>query len=62
MKRSWKPNFKIKGIAKLICDRSLEPFDFPVEDMHNKIVFKYGDQDEEITDEIIIINRDTAYT
>ena len=52
-------NFRIKGTAKLTCDRSLETFDYPV-DTKRKIVFKYGDADEEITDEIIIIHRDTA--
>jgi len=51
---------KIHGAAKLICDRSLEPFDFPV-NVTRKVVFKYGDRDEEITDEIVIINRDTAW-
>ena len=51
--------FKIKGTARLICDRSLEPFDFPIE-ITRKIVFKYGDKDEEITDEIMIIHRETA--
>lgn len=51
--------FKIRGIARLICDRSLEPFDFPMES-NNKIVFKYGDEFQEITEEIIIIPRDTA--
>jgi uncharacterized metal-binding protein YceD (DUF177 family) len=51
--------FEIKGAARLICDRSLEPFDFPIKDTR-KIVFKYGDKDEEITDEIMIIHRDTA--
>ncbi len=51
--------FKIKGTARLVCDRSLEEFDYPVENTH-KIVFKYGDKDEEITDEIVIIHRDTT--
>jgi len=51
--------FDIKGSAKLICDRSLEPFDYPVSAKH-KIVFKFGDEDKEVTDEIMIINRDTA--
>jgi uncharacterized protein len=51
--------FKIKGTARLICDRSLEPFDFPIE-IARKIVFKYGDKDEEVTDEIMIIHRETA--
>jgi len=51
--------FKIKGTARLVCDRSLEPFDFPIENTY-KIVFKYGEKDEEITDEIVIIHRETA--
>jgi uncharacterized protein len=50
--------FKIKGKAKLICDRSLDPFEQPVE-VTKKVVFKYGDTDEELSDEIIIIRRDT---
>jgi uncharacterized metal-binding protein YceD (DUF177 family) len=52
-------DFKIRGVAKLTCDRSLETFDYPIQSTR-KIVFKYGDADEEITDEIIIIHRDTA--
>jgi uncharacterized protein len=50
--------FKIKGSASLICDRSLDPFDFQM-DFKKKIVFKYGDADEELSDEIVIIHRDT---
>jgi uncharacterized protein len=50
--------FKIRGKAKLICDRSLDPFDHPVK-IEKKIVFKYGDTDEELSDEIVIIHRDT---
>lgn len=53
-------DFTIRGTARLVCDRSLEPFDYPI-DTYRKVVFKYGDQDEEITDEIIIIQRDTAW-
>ena len=48
---------KIKGEAKLICDRSLEPFDFPV-DIDSRIMFKYGEEEAELSDEIIIISRD----
>lgn len=51
--------FDITGAAKLICDRSLDPFDYPVE-LHKLIVFKYGDEDQEINDEIMIIHRDTV--
>lgn len=50
--------FKIAGDAKLICDRSLDPFDYPV-NFKKKIVFKYGNADEELSDEIIMIHRDT---
>jgi len=51
--------FKIKGTAVLTCDRSLEPFDYPIR-TEKKILFKDGDKDEEISDEIIMINRDTV--
>jgi uncharacterized protein len=51
--------FKISGAAHLVCDRSLEPFDFPIESK-NKIVFKFGNEYQEMTDEIIVIPRDTA--
>ena len=50
--------FRIKGQAKLVCDRSLDPFSHPVK-VEKKIVFKYGDEDQELSDEIVIINRDT---
>ncbi len=50
--------FLIKGSVKLICDRSLDPFDFPI-DVKRKLVFKYGDVNEELSDEIIIIQRDS---
>jgi uncharacterized protein len=52
-------DFKIKGTATLTCDRSLEPFDYPIW-TNKKILFKFGEKDEEISDEIIMINRDTA--
>jgi len=50
--------FKVKGTAELVCDRSLDPFDYPVE-FEKKIMFKYGDTNEELSDEIIMIHRDT---
>jgi len=50
--------FAIKGTVKLICDRSLDPFDYPVE-LEKKLVFKYGDSDQELSDEIVMIHRDS---
>jgi uncharacterized metal-binding protein YceD (DUF177 family) len=49
---------KVKGSVELICDRSLEEFDFPI-DTENRILFKFGDHNEEVSDEIIIIDRNT---
>ena len=49
--------FQIKGEAKLICDRSLEPFNFLI-DMDKHIMFKYGEEEAELSDEIMIISRD----
>lgn len=49
--------FATKGKVEIICDRSLEPFDLQI-DAHNKIIFKYGDELAELTDEIISIPRD----
>lgn len=51
--------FKIQGKVELTCDRSLEQFDFPIESTR-KMLFKYGEKDEEITDEIMTISRDTV--
>lgn len=50
-------DFRIEGIAQLICDRSLDEFDYPVS-VHKKIVFKYGEAPQEISDEIIVITHE----
>lgn len=50
--------FLIKGTTELVCDRSLDPFQHSIE-IDKKIVFKYGEADEELSDEIIVIHRDT---
>lgn len=51
--------FEINGKAGLICDRSLDPFDYPV-GMDKKIVFKYGEEETELSDEIIVISKERA--
>jgi uncharacterized protein len=50
-------HFRIVGFAGLICDRSLEPFDHPM-DIDQRILFKYGQEDKELSDEIVLIARD----
>jgi len=52
-------DFSITGKARLICDRSLEPFDQPMK-LHRKVMFKYGDEPNELSDEIVVITRDQA--
>ena len=51
--------FKITGVLALVCDRSLEVFDFPFE-TEEKLILKFGDRWEEITEEIMMIPRDTS--
>ena len=50
--------FAITGTLVLACDRSLDEFDFSFETQHH-LILKFGDRDEELTDEIEIISRDT---
>ncbi len=49
--------FQIQGTASLICDRSLEPFDYPMH-IDRTIRFKYGQEEKELSDEIVLISRD----
>jgi uncharacterized metal-binding protein YceD (DUF177 family) len=51
-------HFHITGHVQLICDRTLEPFDHPI-NIKQKLILKLGDQDEVLTDEIEIIKKDT---
>ncbi|KAA0994034.1 DUF177 domain-containing protein [Dyadobacter sp. UC 10] len=51
-------HFHTEGAVTLICDRSLEPFEEPI-DSDERIILKFGDHNEELTEEIEIINRNT---
>lgn len=50
--------FQTEGSVTLICDRSLEPFEEPIRS-NERIILKFGDHNEELTEEIEIINRNT---
>ena len=50
--------FHTRGSVTLTCDRSLEPFEEPV-DSNERIILKFGDHNEELTEEIEIIGRNT---
>ena len=51
-------DFQIDAEVELICDRSLEPFMFPIKKSENLLI-KFGEEDVELGDEIISIHRDT---
>ena len=51
-------HFHTEGSVELLCDRTLEPFEEPI-DSDERIILKFGDRNEELTDEIEIINRNT---
>ncbi len=48
--------FEITGKIELICDRSLEPFGFDIA-IKNKLLIKFGDDWEELSDEILMMPR-----
>jgi uncharacterized protein len=49
--------FIIKGSLELTCDRSLEPFDYEI-DTNQNLIFKFGDEFMEVSEDVIIIPRD----
>lgn len=49
----------VSGVVELECDRSLELFEEPF-DTEGRLFLKFGDHDEELTEEIEIINRNTT--
>lgn len=52
--------YKITGTVELTCDRSLDLFDFPV-DITQKMILKFSDHNEEITEELVLIDRNSQY-
>ncbi|MFT4855115.1 MAG: uncharacterized metal-binding protein YceD (DUF177 family) [Algoriphagus sp.] len=52
-------NFLITGKVKLTCDRSLEEY-FEHLEITEKILFKYGEVEEEVNEVVYIITRDTS--
>lgn len=52
-------DFHIVGTVELTCDRSLDEFDEPI-DTRQTMLLKFGDHNEELSDEIELIERNTA--
>ncbi len=51
-----KVNFNIVGTVELTCDRSLEPFIYPIAHEH-LMYFKFGDENGDDSDDIVVISR-----
>ncbi len=50
--------FDIHGTVVLTCERSLDEYDETI-DCSEKLLLKFGDENVEISDEIILVTRDT---
>lgn len=48
----------LQGVVELICDRSLEKFNFPIE-LEKEVFFKFGPEPKELSDEVFVITTDT---
>lgn len=53
-------DFKLKGTVRLVCDRSLDAFDHPIEESH-KVIFKYGDREQELSEDMVMITAQTQH-
>lgn len=51
-------DFHTIGVVTLTCDRSLEPFEQPL-DFHETMLYKYGAEEKEINEDMAMITRDT---
>lgn len=51
-------SISIEGTIELICDRSLDSFDMPIH-VDEDVIFKYGEEEKEIDDNIVMITSDT---
>jgi uncharacterized metal-binding protein YceD (DUF177 family) len=52
-------DFHIHGLVELECDRSLDKFDYTVE-LERKMIFKFGEEDIEINDEVEMISHNRS--
>lgn len=53
-------SFEIEGAVELICDRSLQPFNFPIE-IREELMVKYGEEYAELDDDLIVVPRETQH-
>ncbi len=51
-------DFHLSGTVELVCDRSLDQFNYPIEEQQ-KVIFKYGDQETELSEDMVMITAQT---
>ena len=52
--------FDISGEVKVVCDRCLDDFYYPVE-FKGKLFFEFGDETKEVSDELLILSGSENY-
>ncbi len=52
-------NFRIDAFVELICDRSLDSFDYPIK-IDEKVIIKFGEDNYSLSEDVIVIKQDTA--
>ena len=55
--RMMEAKFRLTGTVQLVCDRSLEVFDYPIQ-WEEVIVYKFGEADEDVSEALQIISWD----
>ncbi|WP_296619160.1 DUF177 domain-containing protein [Marivirga sp.] len=51
-------NLDFSGYVDLISDRSLEPFQYPI-DINKKLLYKYGEEEQELEEDVMVITKNT---
>ena len=51
-------DFDLQGTVELVCDRSLDMFDYKIA-RQQKLIFKYGDQERELSEDMMMITLQT---
>ena len=49
----------IDGKTELVCDRTLKKFNYQLKS-DKKMLFKFGEEDEEISEEMVVIDRNKS--
>ena len=51
-------SISMQGSVELVCDRSMDPFDFEM-DLNQELIFKFGEEEKELGDDVYLIPWET---